>query len=248
MPVDISGTVLQGAAGTSYFSLFTGISGVNRIRGSSIPALDINTSGYVREQQKVAFIATLHDYGSGIGADADPGWLPTQDGYGSSYGENYTCYQPNYRVHGNNNYTSRCNIQYAGWGRRVVLPFASLNNGNCYNPLDGRFTAPISGLYLFSSNFYLNRFDSGGSTYAWTTFLINGFQRGDTVDNKGLRLGAYKHKNQISGTIAGGYSYDSQIEEIVYLFQNDMVELAFSTANNISIYLNYGSFTGVLLG
>lgn len=123
----------------------------------------------------------------------------------------------------------------------VTLVFDTIaqNNRSCYSTSTGRFTAPVSGLYLLSGTTY-NYQDS--SSYLYPMFFVNGSATGN-------RIGAANYRPKGYMVPAGGYAFDGALTEIIYLFAGDYIEYR-EWSNGVQGYWYppYASFSGVLLG
>lgn len=138
-----------------------------------------------------------------------------------SSGRVTTPYQPAFAVY---DLTFPNNATGVGTGGTVVS-----NVGSYYNSANGRFTAPVSGTYVF--NLSVQAFNSGSTTYVNTSLKVNGGSTyGSFVTGYG---GTYNNHTQVTGSV------------ILYLTANDYAQ----------IYVDYGArsgaqstFNGFLIG
>ena len=91
---------------------------------------------------------------------------------------------------------------YAGDGSDILFDLVSLNQGSVYNSSNGRFTAPVAGVYEFSYTFLKDDDSSGNVTY---------------VD-------VYKNGSQYTG--AGGTLYDENAITYGNMSQKLLISLA----------------------
>jgi hypothetical protein len=117
-------------------------------------------------------------------------------------------------------------------GGKVIPGTVTFNIGNCYNTADGRFTAPITGIYHFKWHQLLPNAGSGrhdaafyknGALFSGTRFILN------------------KEAASTFRTI--------RVEAHINLAANDFVEVYYlSGAAALWADANYGTFSGYLIG
>jgi len=121
-----------------------------------------------------------------------------------------------------------------------IYPFNSVevNKGNCFNTSTNRFTAPITGVYLFTANAY--HYDAA-STYYHPLFFVNGDAAGRMPYATAYKMRAYNQTD--------GHSSDAQICQIYSLTAGDYVEYVQYIPDGTIYYLGYTThFAGYLLG
>lgn len=123
--------------------------------------------------------------------------------------------------------------QPAGWGTWNYQNAVTYNKGGGY--ANGRFTAPVAGAYMFHWTCYHYRPDVGQGAYIHPQFWIN------NASTSLYPLLAYWAPQ--------GYSFDSDIVNILYLNAGDYVELHiyFSHAGQAG-YPAHSQFSGFLVG
>ncbi len=116
-------------------------------------------------------------------------------------------------------------------GDDVTYSSVVFNIGNNMNTSNGRFTAPVSGLYYFKYNQLAQNAPAGEYR---TAIYKNGVGYG------GLRYITYKQANTWLSLIVSGH---------VYLNANEYVTVRYEQGNgNLYTDGNYGSFSGHLIG
>jgi hypothetical protein len=130
-------------------------------------------------------------------------------------------YQPSFSVQSGNAATA---------GNDIVFGYANLNNGNCYNGSNGRFTAPVAGGYWFAFQTLMNNANTGEFRHA---LYKNGSGYG------GLRFIFYKDAAGWQSVYAYG---------VVYLAANDYVTVRYETGSG-AVYTDgsYMNFSGFLI-
>jgi hypothetical protein len=106
----------------------------------------------------------------------------------------------------------------------VILATTNVNYGGCYNGTNGRFTAPVDGMYLVTASTYF-----GGGAAGWHVhgmFWVNGTADARRPSTTGI------HRLRGHGQTAG-YTIDSESFEIISLLAGDYVN-----------FYNYAGATG----
>jgi hypothetical protein len=124
----------------------------------------------------------------------------------------------------------------------IIFGNAVNNIGNCYNTSNGRFTAPISGMYQFNASFLYEGLSNGNACEA--SIFLNGANSG------GLSFGA-RVKYQADYTGFNGYV--SMIGSIsMYLNSGDYVAIHNISGGTRSVYGSasnvWSNFSGFLIG
>jgi hypothetical protein len=133
----------------------------------------------------------------------------------------------------------------SGWvGRSTagynIYPFNSteINQNSCFSTSTNRFTAPITGVYLFTANSY--HYDAA-SSYYHPLFSVNGSVAGRMPYSTAYKMRSYGQTD--------GYSSDGQICQIYSLTAGDYVEYVQYIPDGTIYYLpNALHFAGYLLG
>jgi hypothetical protein len=123
--------------------------------------------------------------------------------------------------------------QPAGWTVWNYMNNISYNVGGGY--ANSRFTAPVAGAYLFHWTCYHYRPGVGQGAYIHPMFFVNGAERNL------YRILAYWAPT--------GYSFDSDMMDIIYLNAGDYVDVHINFSNaGQSGYPYYSQFAGCLVG
>jgi hypothetical protein len=121
------------------------------------------------------------------------------------------------------------------WGK--VNQYATTtvyNRGNHYSTVNTRFTAPVTGPYLFIWSVYCYT-----SSYLHPQFYVNG--------SSATRRYTTPYKMRNHGWVAN-YQCDSQIEEVIFLIAGDYVEVYHYAGGSAYTYPLYGLFQGLFVG
>lgn len=133
-------------------------------------------------------------------------------------------------------YTSQTGDVTVGVGTNYVLDQTKYNIGGHYDTTNGRFTAPINGLYEFNMHIYFT--NSGGNTQVMgAAYRVNGSDYSG-VDAIGH---TQRRPDQCGGVITG----ESTL--VLYLNANDYLNI-YARTNNNRIYRGHTHFSGRLVG
>jgi hypothetical protein len=122
----------------------------------------------------------------------------------------------------------------------IVLNATNVNANSCYNTGNGRFTAPVDGIYLFTASTYT--LGNGAGWYVHMMFWVNGSATVRRPCGGGLhRMCGHGHTT--------GYSEDSESFEIMTLIAGDYVNFYNFSGGFANNYMpQYSRFEGYLLG
>lgn len=129
-------------------------------------------------------------------------------------------------------------VTAGGWYKAsTFLDTPSVNRGSHYSTVNTRFTAPVTGQYMFIYSAYMY-----SGSYSYGSFGVNG----STVTRHGTDT---KYRIRNHGFVAN-YQFDMQMEEVVYLTAGDYVEPFLYGASGTSTYHypRYGLFSGAFVG
>jgi C1q domain len=116
----------------------------------------------------------------------------------------------------------------------------NVNVSSCFNTSNGRFTAPVAGMYLFSATCYHVGAAAGHAIHGM--FWVNG------SSNARRPTAGSCHRLHNHG-VAAGHSSDSETTEMIALLAGDYVQFYnASNATDNTLYPQYCHFEGYLLG
>lgn len=134
--------------------------------------------------------------------------------------------QPAFKAHAN--YSSFTN------GDNIPFPTVSYNRGGCYNSSNFRFTAPVSGFYVFGGELRID----GNYTYVHWQIRVNG-----SIANEYGELPGLTSTYNSSGFAAGSMSYAR------YLNANDYIQFIGNISGSGTISAHTQSYVyGYLIG
>jgi hypothetical protein len=134
------------------------------------------------------------------------------------------------------------NLTAANWNT-LIFNTTLVNNGGDYNTSNGRFTAPVTGVYYFEASLYhLKNTDTSNTGYTHPLFLIN--------DSFTVRQASastpYRLRSRTN--VSGGYSTDTQINDIFRLTAGDYVVYYVFSSGATQWYPQLSLFSGYLIG
>jgi C1q domain len=122
----------------------------------------------------------------------------------------------------------------------IVYNATNVNIGSCYNTSNGRFTAPVTGIYLIVAHTYYHGNSAGW--YVHPMYWVNGSATARRPSGGGL------HRMRGHGS-ASGYEEDTDSFEIMTLVAGDYVEFYNFGGGGPNQWLpQYSRYEGYLLG
>lgn len=133
---------------------------------------------------------------------------------------------------------------YTSAGYQIILYSNILyNNGSCYNNSNGRFTAPVSGIYWFTSMHYsYKNTDTSSSSYTHPHFIVNG-----SYNTKHAQLDAPFRYVRGRTYYSSTYSFDTEMNDLFYLTAGDYVNVEIYAGSALQYYGPQSYFTGCLI-
>ena len=151
-------------------------------------------------------------------------------------------FQPNrpyFMAQGSGDWT----LYSAGGWTTLALGSVIQNNSGSYNSSTGKFTAPVSGYYYFVASTYTHKWNATNQdSYTHPIFRVNGsytLRQASAANPYRLRSRTY---------YGGGYTSDTEINDILYLQAGDMVEYHIYASGAMAYYPPYSIFCGALIG
>lgn len=139
---------------------------------------------------------------------------------------------------------------YAGWIDFTASAFGKIsfdtvytNIGSCYDTSTSAFTAPVSGVYYFTSSLYFYKNPStGADSYVHPMFFVNG----SSLTRSASSGAEYRIRGRTY--YGGGYAHDTQINNIFRLTAGDYVQLYVYGGGSLQWYGNQSFFAGAIIG
>ena len=152
--------------------------------------------------------------------------------------QRYNLGQPMFRAGGSGGAVD-VSIGAAGTWSPVILDATNVNVGACYNTGNGRFTAPVAGIYLVTASTYC--IGRGGGWYIHPMFFVNDSATLRRPSAGGLhRMRGHGHTD--------GYNADTESFEFIALFAGDYVNFYLYNGGYANIHNpQYGRYEGYLL-
>lgn len=134
------------------------------------------------------------------------------------------------------------NWSSAAWND-VVLNYPIKNVGSCYDPANGRFTAPVTGVYHLMASTYTQKYPTTSPDgYTHPIFRVNGsytYRQASGTTPYRLRSRTYYDSS---------YSTDTMINDVFYLAAGEYVNYHIYVSTSLRYYPPYSIFCGFLTG
>lgn len=125
----------------------------------------------------------------------------------------------------------------------IVIANTIVNNGSGYNTSNGRFTAPVTGIYYFMAQTYTQKnTDTSYNSYTHPLFYING----SYTSRQASSSTPYRLRSRTYNV--SSYSTDTWINDIFHLTANDYINLRIYSSGVLRHYNNRDMFAGFLIG
>ena len=125
------------------------------------------------------------------------------------------------------NAASGVSVTYTAGQKLLYDGVTSLNRGNYFDRPISRFTAPVTGLYLFKAHAWTETGNTGSIRFAINGTQLYGRTGPETVNTLGL--------------------VGMNLIEQIYLSANDYVEV-FCSVGTVRVDKDYSTFSGILIG
>lgn len=133
------------------------------------------------------------------------------------------------------------NFSSAAWNTMIFTSVVS-NQGSCYSTSNGRFTAPVSGVYWFTYSMYCQKYtDTSYNSYNHPHFIVNGSHTARTSSS----TTPYRLRGRTY--YSSSYSFDNQVNEIFRLTAGDYVNMYVYSSGALRWYPPYSFFSGALI-
>lgn len=148
--------------------------------------------------------------------------------------------RPYFIAQGNTNVWT--NYTSAAWNT-IVIANTIVNNGSNYNTSNGRFTAPVSGCYIFWGQTYTQKYPTTtNSGYTHPLFRVN--------DSTTTRHASYTTQYRLRSRTyyTSSYSTDTRISQLFELVAGDYVTMSIYSSTSLRHYSTRDLFGGWFVG